>query len=62
MPAVGFMLGLDRVELLLERQGRGASEGAPLVADVVSEPSLGAALSRARERRARGTRVRLGAP
>jgi ATP phosphoribosyltransferase regulatory subunit len=61
MPAVGFMLGLDRLELLLERQG-GAAESAAPAADPVSGPSLGAALARARERRARGARVRLGTP
>jgi ATP phosphoribosyltransferase regulatory subunit len=61
MPAVGFMLGLDRVELLLERQGRHA-ETAHAAAHVVSGASLGAALAEARERRASGARVRLGAP
>jgi ATP phosphoribosyltransferase regulatory subunit len=56
MPAVGFMLGLDRVALLLERQD---AFRAPLrsAAEPVSGP-LGAALSRARVRRAAGARVR----
>jgi ATP phosphoribosyltransferase regulatory subunit len=61
MPAVGFMLGLDRVELLLERQGRDG-EARRLAADVVSGPSLGDALAEARGRRAAGARVRRGGP
>jgi len=59
MPAVGFMLGLDRLERLLERQGL-LGAASPPAAEAVSGPSLGAALSRARERRAQGARVRLG--
>jgi hypothetical protein len=56
MPAVGFMLGLDRVALLLERQG---VFRAPVAASAepVAGP-LGAALARARDRRAAGARVR----
>ena len=61
MPAVGFMLGLDRLERLLEGQGSLAAP-APPAAEVVSDASLGTALSRARERRAQGARVRLGGP
>jgi len=59
LPAVGFMLGLDRVALLLERQGvaRGA---APAPASRVHGDHLGAALSEARARRASGARVRFG--
>jgi ATP phosphoribosyltransferase regulatory subunit len=58
MPAVGFMLGLDRVALLLERQGAGEARGTAS-AEAVSGP-LGAALARARQRRAAGARVRFG--
>ena len=59
MPAVGFMLGLDRVALLLERQGaRPAEAGAP--AEPIEGPGLGAALSRRARRRAAGARVRFG--
>jgi ATP phosphoribosyltransferase regulatory subunit len=59
LPAVGFMLGLDRVALLLERQG--ALPGrAPAPAEPIAGPDLGAALAAARARRAAGARVRLG--
>lgn len=58
MPAIGFMLGLDRVALLLERQGLLAPP-AP-AAEGVHGPDLGAALARARARRAAGARVRFG--
>jgi len=60
MPAVGFMLGLDRVALLLERQGAtAADENAP--AERIEAGALGAALKQARARRAEGARVRFGA-
>jgi ATP phosphoribosyltransferase regulatory subunit len=59
MPAVGFMLGLDRVALLLDRQGGGVSS-VPPTAEPVSGDSLGSALARARARRASGARVRFG--
>jgi ATP phosphoribosyltransferase regulatory subunit len=59
LPAVGFMLGLDRVELLLERQGTGPASTA-LPAEPVTDPDLGAALAEARARRRQGRRVRLG--
>ncbi len=59
LPAVGFMLGLDRVVLLLERQGA-APRAAPAPAVKVHGEDLGAALAEARERRARGARVRFG--
>ena len=59
MPAVGFMLGLDRVALLLERQqALPADEGAP--AEAIANAGLGAALTQARARRAAGARVRFG--
>jgi ATP phosphoribosyltransferase regulatory subunit len=59
MPAVGFMLGLDRVALLLERQ---SAVPAPAALDVeaVGGDSLGAALAEARRRRAAGARIRFG--
>lgn len=59
LPAVGFMLGLDRVALLLERQGRLAAETRPAAAAVAAD-ELGAGLADAVARRARGARVRFG--
>jgi ATP phosphoribosyltransferase regulatory subunit len=58
LPAVGFMLGLDRLALLLERQGQleASPEGD---AEVVGEGSLSASLIRARALRAQGRRIRL---
>jgi ATP phosphoribosyltransferase regulatory subunit len=59
LPAVGFMLGLDRVALLLERQGAAPrAERAP--AAPIHGESLGPALAEARARRASGARVRFG--
>jgi ATP phosphoribosyltransferase regulatory subunit len=59
LPAVGFMLGLDRVALLLERQG--ATAGTPSLPTVaIHGADLGAALTRARRERAGGARVRFG--
>jgi ATP phosphoribosyltransferase regulatory subunit len=58
MPAVGFMLGLDRLALLLDRQARVAPAVEP--AEPVSAPTLGRALVEARARRADGRRVRFG--
>jgi ATP phosphoribosyltransferase regulatory subunit len=57
MPAVGFMLGLDRVALLLERQQAAAADSG-IEAERVDGDGLGAALARARSRRAAGARVR----
>ncbi len=59
LPAVGFMLGLDRVALLLERQG---APSAPLAGPTlaVRGADLGAALAEARRKRAAGARVRFG--
>jgi ATP phosphoribosyltransferase regulatory subunit len=59
MPAVGFMLGLDRVALLLERQGS-AEPTALAAAQPVTGQDLGAALVDARRLRAQGARVRFG--
>jgi ATP phosphoribosyltransferase regulatory subunit len=59
LPAMGFMLGLDRVALLLERQGV-APRGTPAPAAPVAGEDLGAALTEARARRASGARVRFG--
>jgi ATP phosphoribosyltransferase regulatory subunit len=57
--AVGFMLGLDRVALLLERQGR-LPAAAPSAVVPVHGTDLGTALAEARARRASGLRVRFG--
>jgi ATP phosphoribosyltransferase regulatory subunit len=59
LPAVGFMLGLDRVAVLLERQGV-APQAAPFPAEMVAGRDLGRALRSARERRSEGKRVRFG--
>jgi len=58
LPAVGFMLGLDRVALLLERQGGVAAS--PQTAEAVRGGTLGEALARAVARRGQGVRVRFG--
>ena len=60
MPAVGFMLGLDRVDLLLGT-GEGSPGAPPPKAEVVAGRSVGEALARARRRRTAGERVRLSA-
>jgi ATP phosphoribosyltransferase regulatory subunit len=57
LPAVGFMFGLDRVDLLRERQGVCAPGTGP-IAEPVAGPELGSLLARARARRASGARVR----
>lgn len=57
MPAVGFMLGLDRLAALLERQENGAAPARPAAAEVRGA-GLGASLAEARARRGRGERVR----
>ncbi len=59
LPAVGFMLGLDRLALLLERQGTAWST-TPQPASAVAALDVGAGLRAAREQRARGVRVRFG--
>jgi ATP phosphoribosyltransferase regulatory subunit len=57
MPAVGFMLGLDRLALLLDRQGARPASAA-VTPEVVGGHGLGPGLRRAREKRAAGVRVR----
>jgi ATP phosphoribosyltransferase regulatory subunit len=57
MGAVGFMLGLDRLALLQERQGT-AGSAAPAAAESVAPADLGPALRDARTRRAAGRRIR----
>jgi ATP phosphoribosyltransferase regulatory subunit len=59
MPAVGFVFGLDRLDLLLQRQkAPGASAPPALVS--VEGGTLGEQLAQARRLRAGDTRVRLG--
>jgi ATP phosphoribosyltransferase regulatory subunit len=60
MPAVGFMLGLDRVSLLLERQGA-ATDREPSAAETVPDGRLASALSRARDLRRAGMRIHFAA-
>jgi ATP phosphoribosyltransferase regulatory subunit len=57
LPAVGFMFGLDRLDLLMERQGV-SSPGPGPIAETVAGTELGATLAHARSRRAAGARVR----
>jgi ATP phosphoribosyltransferase regulatory subunit len=57
LPAVGFMLGLDRLALLLERQ-RLLPEETAAAAEAVGGADLGAALRSARALRGQGRRVR----
>jgi ATP phosphoribosyltransferase regulatory subunit len=59
MPAVGFMLGLDRVALLLQKQDRSGATTLPK-AKPVHGADLGVALRDARALRADGRRVRFG--
>src|SRR5262245_9352647 len=63
LPAVGFMLGLDRLALLLQRQGA-ASADAPPAAEAVAGGSAGERVRIAIERRHAGQRIRFtsGAP
>ncbi|MFI5184234.1 MAG: ATP phosphoribosyltransferase regulatory subunit [Vicinamibacteria bacterium] len=58
MPAVGFMLGLDRVALLLGRQGVLPEVTLP-PAQTVSGADIGRAILEARQTRAAGGRVRV---
>ena len=57
LPAVGFMLGLDRLALLLERQGAASGAGQP-AAEAVVGPSVGERLRSALEQRRAGARIR----
>ena len=59
MPAVGFMLGLDRLALLLDRQGVLAPE-TRAAAVAIEGDAVGSRLRRARVERGRRARVRLG--
>ena len=59
MPAVGFMLGLDRLALLLDRQGAAGPEKRP-AAVAIEGNTIGGRLRRARVERSRGARVFLG--
>src|SRR5262245_6649193 len=58
LPAVGFMLGLDRLALLLERQGAtdAPAAGSP---ERITGPTVAEGLARARALRAAGRPVRL---
>jgi ATP phosphoribosyltransferase regulatory subunit len=58
LPAVGFMLGLDRVALLLARQ-KGEPALPPEPVHPVVDADLGSALAEARLKRDKGVRVRL---
>jgi ATP phosphoribosyltransferase regulatory subunit len=58
LPAVGFMLGLDRVALLLARQ-KGEPAPPPEPVHPVADADLGSALAEARLKRDKGVRVRL---
>ncbi len=60
LSAVGFMLGLDRVATLLERQGR-APQAPPPPAETVAGRDLAGALRSAREKRGEGRRIRFDA-
>ena len=57
LPAVGFMFGLDRLDLLLHRQGVSLADSSP-EALPVSASDVGQALAAARRLRGEGTRIR----
>lgn len=59
MPAIGFMLGLDRLVRLAEAQGARVDEPRGTAARVAG-PTLGQSVREARGRRARGERIRFG--
>ena len=61
MPAIGFMLGLDRLALLVERGGAIKREN-PAPGTRVKGLTLGESVRLARERRARGEKVRFEGP
>lgn len=58
LPAVGFMLGLDRLALLLERQGQ-LEASPPGAAEIVDAGGLSESLIKARALRAQGRRILL---
>lgn len=57
LPAVGFMLGLDRLDLLLQRQGALLEDPSPEPLPVTAS-DVGQALAAARRLRGEGTRIR----
>jgi len=59
MPAVGFALGLDRLDLLLQRQGAPVTPPRPTPTSVEGG-TLGEQIAQARHLRAKDTRLRLG--
>ena len=59
MPAIGFMLGLDRLALLVGRQARSSAPSVSAPSDV-SAGTLDIALREAREKRTRGEAIRFG--
>jgi ATP phosphoribosyltransferase regulatory subunit len=61
MPAIGFMLGLDRLALLVERQGAALAPPLPKATRVTGK-TLGQSVREARERRARGEKIRFEGP
>ena len=61
MPAVGFMLGLDRLALLVERGGAFKGEAAVSPTPVKGR-TLGESVREARERRSRGEKIRFEGP
>ena len=61
MKAIGFMLGLDRLALLVERQGAPLAEPMPPLAKVAGR-TLGESVREARDRRAQGERIRFEGP
>jgi ATP phosphoribosyltransferase regulatory subunit len=61
MPAIGFMLGLDRLALLVDRSGSRKPEAAESPV-VVRAGTLGESVRQARERRSRRERIRFEGP
>jgi ATP phosphoribosyltransferase regulatory subunit len=61
MPAIGFMLGLDRLALLVERQSAVATQDPPRAMRIKGE-TLGESVREARERRGRGQKIRFEGP
>lgn len=61
MPAIGFMLGLDRLALLVERLGASKSDAGPSAAPVTGT-TLEETVREARTRRARGEKIRFEGP